>query len=84
VPAHFAYGFLGFLFANTLTFTIGHQVFGDPLVLMVLGLVAGFLLRMPSLAGAGPVRRRPRRRRRGRARGRRFPVPLAPHALTPR
>jgi hypothetical protein len=84
VPAHFAYGFLGFLFANTLTFTIGHQVFGDPLVLMVLGLVAGFLLRMPSLAGAGLVRRRPRRRRRGRARGRRFPVPLAPHALTPR
>lgn len=60
VPAHFAYGFLGILFASALTFTIGHQIFGDPLVLVVIGLVAGFLLRMPSLADETRVAWAPR------------------------
>jgi hypothetical protein len=30
-----------------MTFTIGHQIFGDPLVLTVMGIVAGFLLSLP-------------------------------------
>ena len=45
--AYFAYGCLAFLIPNAMTFTIGHQIFGDPLVLTVTGIVAGFLLSLP-------------------------------------
>lgn len=49
VQAGYTYGLIGFLFGNALTFTIGHQVFGDPLVLYLIGLAIGFLLAMPRL-----------------------------------
>lgn len=69
VRAQFAYGCLAFLFSNALTFTISHQIFGDPLVLIVIGVVAGFLLRMPDLEGSRRVAGPPRS---WRLRGRRF------------
>jgi hypothetical protein len=40
-----------FLTANFITFIIAHQIFGDPFVLVILGLAAGALLAIPGLAG---------------------------------
>lgn len=48
--AYFAYGCLAFMIPNAMTFTIGHQIFGDPLVLTVMGIVAGFLLSLPYMS----------------------------------
>ena len=39
-----------FLAANFATFIIAHQIFGDPFVLVILGLAAGVLLAVPDLA----------------------------------
>lgn len=47
--AGYAFGLVAFLIANALTFTIGHQVFGDPFVLYVIGIMTGFLLATPYL-----------------------------------
>jgi len=42
-----ASGLCAMLAANVLTFSLGHQVYGDPFVLCMLGLLSGALLRMP-------------------------------------
>lgn len=39
---------LALLAACALTFTMGHQVYGDPFVLTVVGFLAGMLLRLPA------------------------------------
>lgn len=44
-----ATGVAAFLLSNVAVFAIAHQVFGDPLVLAMLGLLAGGLLRLPAL-----------------------------------
>jgi hypothetical protein len=46
-------GLAAFLAANVLTFTVGHQVFGDPFVLCLLGILAGIVLQLP---GSEPPR----------------------------
>ena len=40
--------FLSFLFANLITFTVATQVYGDLFVLIILGTVAGFAVRLAS------------------------------------
>ena len=42
-----------FLTANFITFIIAHQIFGDPYVLVILGLGAGTLLGIPALEADG-------------------------------
>ena len=51
--SYFAYGCLAFMIPNAMTFTIGHQIFGDPLVLTLTGIMAGMLLSVPYLKGDG-------------------------------
>ena len=46
-PATYAYGLIAFLFANAVIFAVAHQVFGDPLVLYVIGLVMGMTFAIP-------------------------------------
>jgi hypothetical protein len=46
-------GLAAFLAANVLTFAVGHQVYGDPFVLCILGIFTGALLRLPSLEVRG-------------------------------
>lgn len=51
-PAHQAlrlYGLAAFLPANAAVFLTAHQVFGDPFVLIVLGLVTGSILAFPKI-----------------------------------
>ncbi len=51
-PAHEAlriYGLVAFLPANAAVFLTAHQVFGDPFVLIVLGLVTGSVLAYPRI-----------------------------------
>lgn len=48
--ARLSYGFLALLVANGAVFSVATQVFGDVFVLLVLGLMLGFLLAMPALA----------------------------------
>jgi len=42
-----ALGLVAFLITNALVYTIAHQVFGDPFVLIVLGLFLGFVMALP-------------------------------------
>jgi len=70
--APLVYCFVGFLGANIIIFTTAHQIFGDVFILIILGLILGFVMRAPYLTGsaiplapvaaAGPVRRRIGRR----------------------
>jgi hypothetical protein len=45
--ARYAYGLIAFLFANAAMYAVAHQIYGDPLVLYMLGLVLGLALAMP-------------------------------------
>lgn len=52
-PPHRAlplYGLMAFLPANAAVFLTAHQVFGDPFVLIVLGLITGSILAYPRMA----------------------------------
>lgn len=42
-------GLAAFLLTNGVVYTIAHQVFGDPFVLIVLGFLLGFVLAMPKM-----------------------------------
>src|SRR6185503_6298317 len=42
-----ALGLVAFLVTNAFVYTIAHQVFGDPFVLIVLGLFLGFVMALP-------------------------------------
>ncbi|HET9334701.1 MAG TPA: hypothetical protein VFQ21_14085 [Gemmatimonadota bacterium] len=46
---HYAYGMGAFLFANAVMFAVAHQVFGDPLVLYVIGLALGVAFAVPDM-----------------------------------
>lgn len=48
--ARMAYGFVAFLIANTATFSVATQAFGDLFVLLMMGWSMGFVLAMPVLA----------------------------------
>jgi hypothetical protein len=48
--ARIAYGLVAFLIANTATFSVSTQAFGDLFVLLMMGWAVGFLLAMPVLA----------------------------------
>lgn len=41
--------FLSFLFANMMTFTVATQIYGDFFVLVILGTIAGFVIRLNNL-----------------------------------
>jgi hypothetical protein len=43
------YGLIAFLPANAMVFLTAHQVFGDPFVLIILGLIAGSILAFPRI-----------------------------------
>jgi hypothetical protein len=58
--AHYAYGMIAFGFANAVMFAVAHQIFGDPLVLYVIGLVLGMTFAIPYMSETAPAR--PRRR----------------------
>jgi hypothetical protein len=58
--AHYAYGLIAFLFANAVMFAVAHQIFGDPLVLYMIGLVLGMAFAIPGMWGGAPPRRRER------------------------
>jgi len=45
--APLAYGIIAFLAANIVVFTTAHQIFGDVNILLILGLLLGFLMRSP-------------------------------------
>lgn len=47
--ARYAYGLVGFLLGNAMIFVIGHQIFGDPFVLFLLGFSGGLLLAIPRI-----------------------------------
>lgn len=55
-------GLIGVLLSCVVTFSIGHQVYGDPFVLSVVGILIGFALRLPmhvkepTSANAAPTR----------------------------
>jgi hypothetical protein len=49
--AHYAYGLIAFLFANAVMFGVAHQIFGDPLVLYMIGLVLGMAFAIPEMWG---------------------------------
>lgn len=53
--AHYAFGMIAVLFANAVMFAVAHQVYGDPLVLYVIGLAAGIAFAIPGMReGARP------------------------------
>jgi hypothetical protein len=49
VLAKLAFGFMAFLFTNGFVYMIGHQVFGDPFVLIMLGFFLGFVIATPRM-----------------------------------
>jgi len=49
--AHYAYGLIAFLFANAVMFGVAHQIFGDPHVLYLIGLVLGMAFAIPEMGG---------------------------------
>lgn len=57
VVARLAYGLAAFLVANLSVFFVATQVFGDLFVLLLLGLVSGFLVATPVLAEREQARR---------------------------
>lgn len=50
--ASFTYGLVAMLVANAFVFITAHQIFGDPFVLSLLGLLTGFVLAAPAMGGA--------------------------------
>jgi hypothetical protein len=50
IQAKLIFGLGAFLITNGVVYTIAHQVFGDPFVLIVLGFFLGFVLAMPKMA----------------------------------
>lgn len=58
--ARMSYGFVAFLVANTASFSIATQVFGDPFVLLMMGWSVGFILAMPVLANKAVAAREKR------------------------
>lgn len=54
--AHYAYGLAAFLIANAVLYAVAHQIFGDPLVLFVIGFFLGSALAVPHMRDAGPAR----------------------------
>ena len=56
--AHYAYGLIAFLSANAIMFAVAHQIFGDPLVLYMIGLGLGMALAIPGMRGGRPPGRR--------------------------
>lgn len=67
--APLTYGILAFLAANVVVFTTAHQIFGDVNILLILGLLLGFLMRSPYLLRTQYVEPAPAKKRRL---GRRF------------
>lgn len=47
--AKLVFGLMAFLTTNAFVFTIAHQVFGDPFVLIILGFFVGFVVAMPKM-----------------------------------
>lgn len=43
------FGLVAFLMTNGFVYTIAHQVFGDPFVLIILGFLLGFVMAMPKI-----------------------------------
>ncbi|MGH7565428.1 MAG: O-antigen ligase family protein [Gemmatimonadota bacterium] len=58
--AHYAYSLIAFLFANAVMYAVAHQIFGDPLVLYMIGFVLGMAFAVP-IMGEGTASR-PRER----------------------
>ena len=54
--ARYAYGLIAFLFANAVMYAVAHQIYGDPLVLYILGLVIGMALTIPTVREGAPRR----------------------------
>jgi hypothetical protein len=52
----YAYGLMAFLFANAVMYAVAHQIYGDPLVLYILGLVLGLALAIPGIREGAPPR----------------------------
>ena len=57
--AHYAFGMIAVLFANAVMFAVAHQVYGDPLVLYVIGLAAGIAFAIPGMREGARPRRPP-------------------------
>lgn len=66
----FAYGVIALLIANISTYLVAAQVFGDPFVLLLLGLMVGISLALQDRHGAPAIPTKTRR-------GRRRPVAIA-------
>lgn len=49
--APLVYSFVAFIAANSIVFTTAHQIFGDVFILILLGLILGFIMRAPYLVG---------------------------------
>jgi hypothetical protein len=47
---------MAFLFANAVMYAVAHQIYGDPLVLYILGLVLGLALAIPGIREGAPPR----------------------------
>ena len=54
--ARYAYGLIAFLFANAVMYAVAHQIYGDPLVLYIIGLVIGMALAIPRVREGAPRR----------------------------
>jgi hypothetical protein len=54
--ARYAYGLIAFLFANAVMYAVAHQIYGDPLVLYLIGLVLGMALAIPRVREGAPRR----------------------------
>ncbi len=54
--ARYAYGLIAFLFANAAMYAVAHQIYGDPLVLYIMGLVLGMALAIPRVREGAPRR----------------------------
>lgn len=57
----YAYGLIAFLFANAVMFAVAHQIFGDPLVLYMIGFVLGMAFAIPTMRDGARLRHRERR-----------------------
>jgi len=69
------FGLLALLMTNGVVYVIAHQVFGDPFVLIILGIFLGFVMAMPKMVrGATEDRRRLTEEVRMTDDGRRVPV----------
>lgn len=55
--AEYAYGMIAFLCANAVLFVVAHQVFGDPLVLFMIGFALGMAFAIPHMREGPPLSR---------------------------